>query len=154
MAFEPKPTIRAVVQAKDPDATKALLNLAQDALDLLANASRNDPALASLAAPIGQIKPLAQGDRITVEADLETTTELVAVPIRQARETARRSLCATNLKQIALAMHNIPRRPWHLPARIQQGPGWQAAPELARSHPAVSRTEGALRRVPQGRALG
>jgi prepilin-type processing-associated H-X9-DG protein len=106
LAFEPKPVIRAVVQAKDPDATKALTNLAQDALDFLANASRNDPALASLAAPISQIKPLAQGDRITLEADLETTAELVAVPIRQVRETARRSQCTNNLMQIALAMHN------------------------------------------------
>ena len=106
LAFEPKPVVRAVVQAKDPDATKALMDLAQDALDLLANASRNDPALVSLAVPISQMKPLAQGDRITLEANLETTSELVAVPIRQVRELARRSQCTNNLKQIALAMHN------------------------------------------------
>ena len=154
LAFEPKPVIRAVVQTKDPDAAKALLNLAQDALDLLANASRNEPALASLAAPISQIKPVAQGDRITLEADLETTAELVASPIRQAREAARRSQCTNNLKQIGLAMPTYHRTLWHLPSRLQQEPGWQAAPELASSHPAVSRTEGALRRVPQGRALG
>ena len=107
------------------------MNLVQDALDLLANASRNDPALASLAAPIGQIKPLAQGDRITLEADLETTAELVAVPIRQAREAARRSQCATNLEQIGLAMHDYYRALWHFPSRLQHEPGWQAAPELA-----------------------
>ena len=44
LAFEPRPTDPAVVQAKDADAAKALMNLAQDALDLLAKASRNDPA--------------------------------------------------------------------------------------------------------------
>lgn len=122
LAFEPKPTIRVVVQAKDPDATKALLNLAQDALDLLANASRNEPALASLAAPIGRIKPLAQGDRITVEADLETTTELVAVPIRRAREAARRSLCVTNLKAITLAMHIYSEVHGAFPPAYSKGP--------------------------------
>ena len=106
LAFEPKPVIRAVVQAKDPDASKALMNLAQDALDFLANATRNDPALNSLATPITQMKPMAQGDRITLEADLEMSAELVAVPIRQVRETARRSQCTNNLMQIALAMHN------------------------------------------------
>jgi prepilin-type processing-associated H-X9-DG protein len=122
LAFEPKPTIRAVVQAKDPDATKALLDLAQDALDLLANASRNEPALASLAAPIGQIKPLAQGDRITVEADLEKTAELVAVPILQAREAARRSLCVTNLKAIGLAMHKYSDAHGTFPPAYSKGP--------------------------------
>ncbi len=106
LALEPKPGFRAVVQAKDPAATKALLKLAGDLLDLLARATRNDPALAPLATAIGQMKPLARGDQITLEADLEKTAELVAVPIRQAREAARRAQCTNNLKHIALAMHN------------------------------------------------
>ena len=121
-AFEPRPVIRAVVQAKDPDATRALMNLSQDALDHLANASRNDPALTSLAAPIGRIKPLAQGDRISLEADLETTAELVAVPIRRAREAARRSQCAINLTKIGLAMHDYHRASGTFPPAFSKSP--------------------------------
>ena len=120
--FEPRPVIRAVVQAKDPDATRALMNLSQDALDHLANASRNDPALTSLTAPIGQIKPLVQGDRISLEADLETTAELVAVPIRQAREAARRSQCAKNLEQIGVAMWDYYHAQGTFPPAYSTGP--------------------------------
>ena len=83
---------------------------------------QNDPALASLTTPISQMKPLAQGDRITLEADLEKTAELVAVPIRQAREAARRVQCVNNLKQIGLAMHNYHSTHNTFPPAYNKGP--------------------------------
>ncbi len=76
-----------------------------------------------LATPISQMKPQAQGNQITLEADLEKTAELAAVPIRQAREAARRSQCTNNLKQIALAMHNYHASHNTFPPAYSKSPG-------------------------------
>jgi prepilin-type processing-associated H-X9-DG protein len=122
LEIDPKPVIRVVVQGQDPEATKVLLSFAQDTLDLVADATRNEPALASLAAPIDKFKPRTQGDRIILEADLETTAQLVALPIRQAREAAQRSQCVTNLRQIVLAVckyHDVYHR---IPPAYNNGP--------------------------------
>ena len=100
------------------------------------------------------MKPQAQGDRITLEADLEKTAELVAVPIRQAREAARRSQCTNNLKQIGLAMHNYHRAYGTFPPAYSKSPDGKPLLSWRVHILPYPRTEGALRRVPQGRALG
>jgi prepilin-type processing-associated H-X9-DG protein len=106
MVLEPRPLIRGVVQAKDADSANAIQSAVSHALDLLVQTSNDDAAKAGLAQTVRMAKPQARGDRVTLEADLEKTAELVAAPLRQAREAARRSQCINNLKQIALAMHN------------------------------------------------
>jgi prepilin-type processing-associated H-X9-DG protein len=64
-----------------------------------------DGALEKALELISQLKPPAQGDRITRETELEKTAELLAAPIQKASEADRRGQCTNNLEQIGLAMH-------------------------------------------------
>jgi prepilin-type processing-associated H-X9-DG protein len=106
MTTAPSPTLRLVVQAKDAGSAQALGKVARDALGLLVGAARSNPDTAELADALARMKPEAGGDRVTLEADLEKTAALVFVPVRQLRESARRTRCVKNLLQIGLAMHN------------------------------------------------
>ena len=122
MAFEPRQTLRVTLQARDADAAQALRRLARGGLDHLAGEGRRDPGLAPLAAAIGRLKPEVNGDRVILGADPEKTAELLIMPIRQAREAARRSQCVNSLKQIGLAMHNYHSAHNAFPAAYSAGP--------------------------------
>jgi prepilin-type processing-associated H-X9-DG protein len=115
-SLEPKPSLRLVAQAKDAAAAQTIQSLLANTLDLVAKATRNNPALGDLSQAFGQVKPEARGDRVTLDADLEKTAELVSLPLRQAREARNRAQCTNNLKQIALAMHNYHSANSHFPA--------------------------------------
>lgn len=106
LAFEPKANLRAEMQASDATAAKDLQKLVQDSFGFLVKVSQEDANIAEMVKVLVESKPQTKGDRVTLEADLEKATSLVAVPIANAREAARRTVCINNLKQIALAMHN------------------------------------------------
>lgn len=107
MELEPRPILRGTVQAKDGDSAKVIQSVLSQALVLVSRRTKDDPMTVGLAQAFGNLKPEVRENRITLEADLEKTAELAAVPIRQICEGSRRSQCTNNLKQIALAMHNF-----------------------------------------------
>ena len=104
----PRPALRVVLRGADEAAAKTLRDLLQRGLGLAAKAGGADPTLAPIAQAVGRLTPKAEGDRVTLEANLADMAGLMAAPVRQVNEAARRTRCMNNLKQIGLAMHN-----WH-----------------------------------------
>jgi hypothetical protein len=103
---EPKPGFRLVVQARDATAANALVGLGRDAVGLIGQVAARRVGRSDFAKELTRLKPEVSGDRIVLDVDTELASALVAVPASAAQEGTHKARCVTNLKQIALAMHN------------------------------------------------
>ena len=105
-ATVPKPTVRVVVRGRDPEAARALLEIARDGLAVLAKPGRLDPAAVALAAAASRYQPEVDGASVRLEVPLAEAASLASVPIFQARDAARRRVCVNDMLQLGLAFHN------------------------------------------------
>jgi hypothetical protein len=101
----PKPSIALAVQATDAASAEALLAILKKAQAAAPGVFGENGSLADFAKALTTLEPQAKGDRIELALSLDQAGDLVAAPIRAARDNAERMKSVNNLKQIGLAMH-------------------------------------------------
>ena len=103
---EPKLDLRLVAMAVNPAAAKELHTLYEHSLKLLESMAEKDKLLAPIAKGLGNAEAKLSENELTVNLSLTVAAAVIKPQIMMIRESARRSQCTNNEKQIALAMHN------------------------------------------------
>jgi hypothetical protein len=105
----PKLSLRAVVQAKDAEAAKALGQLYDGALTGLMTA-KGTGDLGRIFKGLGAVRelltPKVAGDRLTLTLNDKEVSSILVPLAAQTQGAARRQQSMNNLKQMALALHN------------------------------------------------
>ena len=123
----PEMSIRLTIQSQDHEAAAALR---ARTVEWLALAGKQPPvrqALPNFDDVAKLLTPEVQGDRVSLvlretNDTIRTIINAAAIPLAKARQQARRSQSANNLKQIALAMHMYHDAQKHFPAAALYSP--------------------------------
>jgi hypothetical protein len=102
----PKMSLHAVVQSQDAQAAKALDKLIATGLKAIAGHEQLRQALPGFDALLENLKPDIADNRLTLNLDDKTLTDLLVPGILRVRQASDRIQAMNNLKQIGLALHN------------------------------------------------
>jgi len=127
IAFDPKASVKIVIQSQSPDAAKYVQNLIPSFLKMVGNDSVEEgKTLAEfLGADFDRIvkalTPEIHGDRLALQLDDELLFDFGAKIVLRLQEAAGRAEHVNNLKMIVLGMHNYLDSHGAFPARAGYG---------------------------------
>jgi prepilin-type processing-associated H-X9-DG protein len=103
---ERQPSLRLIAESKDASAAKSLQQLAHHVIEYLSRMPDLRKLVPELPKILADVEPSVDGQRITINVDAKKATALIDAIARPARQSAIRSQCMNNEKQIGLAIHN------------------------------------------------